>query len=166
MQHVNPPQPTFMSGQAIADYAEKVAAHHEVLGAGPTDLDRLLLRLGGHTSQRPSRESMTIHGVGNFTIFLPAHTSRTRDRFTIAHELGHYFLHYRLAATRGQQVFTRSGRNQLETEANVFASALLMPATEFESAWHRLRGNAWDIAVHFDVSPAAVNVRASVLGLT
>tara|TARA_R110002020_G_scaffold31481_2_gene98089 strand:+ start:2171 stop:2689 length:519 start_codon:yes stop_codon:yes gene_type:complete len=51
-----------------------------------------------------------------------------RKRFTIAHELGHYYLHRQFKSTFVDEVFARSGSsNQVEREANAFAAALLMP---------------------------------------
>jgi hypothetical protein len=62
---------------------------------------------------------------------------RTRNRFTLAHELGHFMCHRHL-----QSEFSDNGdtindfRNPIELEANLFAAWLLMPAnlvrTEFE----------------------------------
>ncbi len=38
--------------------------------------------------------SLYVDGPDKFKIVVPAHTSQVRDRFTIAHELGHYVVHY------------------------------------------------------------------------
>jgi len=58
-----------------------------------------------------------------------------RKRFTIAHELGHYFLHREVKRTFIDEVFTRSGdSNQIEREANAFAASLLMPKDLVERA--------------------------------
>ena len=70
-----------------------------------------------------------VHGRGDFDIVLPQFTSPLRDRFTIGHELGHYFLHSR----QGERplVAYRQGSGRLEWEANWFAAGLLMPKDEF-----------------------------------
>lgn len=70
-----------------------------------------------------------------------AHHER-RQRFTIAHELGHYVLHgsekiHYDDKSRGFQVHLRSpisgeGSDRLEIEANAFAAELLMPASFLE----------------------------------
>lgn len=75
---------------------------------------------------------------GNFRIVVNDNHAFTRQRFTIAHELGHYFSHRHLigdgilddrayrSAAEGQYRNTAIGRRQ-ETEANQFAANLLMP---------------------------------------
>jgi Zn-dependent peptidase ImmA (M78 family) len=63
--------------------------------------------------------------------------SQTRKLFTIAHELGHYFLH-RTEANRfidGSLISARDENqkyDQQELEANEFAGSLVMPETEIE----------------------------------
>lgn len=49
-----------------------------------------------------------------------------RDRFTIAHEVGHYFLHRNNIALARSKSSVPAYRNP-EWQANVFASALLIP---------------------------------------
>lgn len=59
-----------------------------------------------------------------------------RIRFTIAHELGHYYLHrdYLLSgSSHGSEANFRSG-DQMEQEADEFAAALLMPMELFRAA--------------------------------
>ena len=51
-------------------------------------------------------------------------------------------------------------------EASLFASALLMPADEFRAAYTEVDGDAWKLAVRFDVSPRAAGVRAQALQLS
>lgn len=64
-----------------------------------------------------------------------------KHNFTFAHELGHYFLHHSPAYTMdGQSGFRctatdmNTSRNPQETEANRFASVLLMPEDQFAFA--------------------------------
>lgn len=58
-----------------------------------------------------------------------------RKRFTIAHELGHFFLHREFKNTFVDEVFARSGEsNQIEREANAFAASLLMPSSLINKA--------------------------------
>lgn len=68
--------------------------------------------------------SLDVREPGDFTVIIPTHTSQLGDRFTIAHELGHYFLHYGAPESHrtGERTstFTRLGRNVAETQANVF----------------------------------------------
>ncbi|MCO7238395.1 ImmA/IrrE family metallo-endopeptidase [Aeromicrobium sp. CnD17-E] len=155
-----------LTNATIANYAERVGQVYEVYDEdGRADLDALLKKLGGTVEYESDGESLHVDKVGRFTVFIPRFTSQRRDRFTIAHELGHYFLHYVVAKEAASKAFARGGRNRAETEANVFASALLMPANEFRRAFHEFGGDAWALAERFEVSPAAAEVRAQVLGL-
>ncbi|WP_418063744.1 ImmA/IrrE family metallo-endopeptidase [Pimelobacter simplex] len=159
-------EPSKLSYDAIRDYAERVGKHYSIYGrSGAGDVRDLVRQLGGRVAVGDSRESLHVNEVGNFTIYLPHMTSSRRDRFTIAHELGHYFLHYLHPRRETAASFGRGERNTVETQANVFASSLLMPAEQFVREWTRHGGNARALATVFDVSPNAVEVRAEVLGL-
>lgn len=158
-------RPANLSNAAIAAYAERIGEHHKIYTAGRANLEALVTKLGGTWAYGDGSESTMVWEPGRFEIFLPHFTSRSRDRFTIAHELGHYFLHYRYPDHEGPMVFHRGSSNRAETEANVFASALLMPAEHFRRAWTANDGDAWEVANHFEVSAAAANVRAQVLSL-
>ncbi|WP_122263745.1 ImmA/IrrE family metallo-endopeptidase [Ornithinimicrobium cerasi] len=158
-------EPANLTNAAIADYAQRIGEHHAIYSGGRADLERLIGELGGQWDYGDGPESTIVYEPGKFTIFLPHFTSRSRDRFTMAHELGHYFLHYLYSQSTGAKIFNRGSRNRAETEANVFASALLMPADDFKRVWQRLESDEWEVANHFGVSPAAANVRAQVLGL-
>lgn len=163
------PESSSLSNAAIAEYASRVGRHHRIYSnSGKADLEKLLRALGGRVKVAQSfsaPEALTVHDVGNFEVHLPPITSARRDRFTIAHELGHYFLHYLYPERVGFAVFGRGTRNRAETEANVFASSLLMPAEEFKNAYSRHGSDFWAIGEQFDVSPSAAEVRAQVLGL-
>lgn len=158
-------QPAMLSNAVISQYAERVGYENDIYRDGRADLDYLLELFGGKIEYRDGGEALHVRSASDFTVFIPRFTSVARDRFTIAHELGHYFLHYRFPQCEGEQGYGRGRRNRAETEANVFASALLMPSHEFEHQWHKLDGDEWLLANHFDVSPAAARVRAEVLNL-
>ena len=69
--------------------------------------------------------SIFVHQKNSFDIVLPIFTSPIRDRFTIAHEIGHYFLHS--LAGEHKICANREGSNLVEWEANWFAASFLMP---------------------------------------
>ena len=159
--------PAPLSYEAIREYAERVGVHHDVYNeSGRADTDELAVRLGGRIVFADSPESLVVDKPKSFTIFLPNLTSERRDRFTVAHEIGHYFLHYRLPKIDGARTFGRGERNRAETQANVFASSLLMPTEHFTSAFVAHAGDIWRLAAQFDVSPRAAEVRAEVLRLS
>lgn len=58
--------------------------------------------------------------------------SLVRQRFTLAHELGHYVLHMDYGKNSYQEIYTRSNESSTqEVEANYFAAELLMPKDRF-----------------------------------
>jgi hypothetical protein len=156
-----------LSLSSIRAYAERVGEHYKVYDVdGRANLDKLVRYLGGTVEVGPSPESLVVEAEGRFTIHIPMTTSSKRDRFTIAHELGHYFLHYLYIKREGVERFGRGLSNRAETEANTFAASLLMPSEQFRTAFRRLNGDVYELASLFGVSPSAAQVRCSSLGLT
>jgi Zn-dependent peptidase ImmA (M78 family) len=109
-------------------------------------------------------------------------TSRRRQRFTIAHELGHMLMHEGRPLTVDQAVLRVDLRNDVssmaadsqEIEANTFAATLLMPdEMVFEYATILLRSKPdisrddliTSLARTFDVSVEAMGYRLISLGI-
>lgn len=109
--------------------------------------------------------SLVIHGKGRFDIFLSPYTSPLRDNFTIAHELGHYFLHFdhKTPSFNGLVIFNRYGSGRDETQANRFAAAFLMPKEEFVQIFNKFGRNTHLVAGYFEVSEPAVKARAEYI---
>jgi len=110
----------------------------------------------------------------NFIIQLPASIERTshlRDIFTIAHEIGHLFIHmgYGSDEFRNQKNYNdammRFGNSEEENEANHFAGNFLMPRDKFENYWKEKNGSLGEMAEAFGVSKPAISTRAKFLGL-
>lgn len=105
-----------------------------------------------------------------------------RRRFSIAHEVGHYVLHY-LPRTAPVGVFACTSRDmeteavtpgetaarllhlRREVEANQFAGELLMPAAAVRAMYRVTGGNVLRLAKHFNVSPRAMEIRLDRLRL-
>jgi Zn-dependent peptidase ImmA (M78 family) len=109
----------------------------------------------------------------NVTILVNQSDVPFRKRFTIAHELGHHFLH--LLAADGDFVDTQvdlfrdaeageSGSRTVEVQANQFAAALLMPEGLVREAFGRTQ-NLSELARLFNVSEEAMAIRLGRLGL-
>lgn len=93
-----------------------------------------------------------------------------RQRFTIAHEIGHYALgHLGGGKTKFRDPashFSSSTHKVEEREANRFAANLLMPAGPLKFAIERHGINSIDeLATLFDVSQVAMKYRLENLGL-
>lgn len=100
-------------------------------------------------------------------IYLKKNTLYTRMAFTVAHELGHYFLH----KDKSTEIFYRNDALQLdderreqEREANWFAASLLMPREAVKEFWLILKDTN-QLADRFCVSYTAAYWRLRNLGL-
>lgn len=129
--------------------------------------------LSGFLLRRPSPEGPVI-GVNQSE-------NDARQRFTIAHELGHFFLHEgrgrtelhvdRTATVFHRNVRSAAGQDEMEIEANLFAAELLMP-----HQWVKQDANTagfWDLgdetrikslARRYGVSSHAMTIRLVNLG--
>lgn len=88
-----------------------------------------------------------------------------RQRFTIAHEIGHRIKHGAFCDNFEDKTFFRNGAsNAMETEANIFAAQLLMPKNAFDTYIKTISEKVEDIARNFQVSSMAVRIRAKQLG--
>lgn len=133
------------------------------------DLEPLVKRLGGRIEFQQLADwvgdvdEIEVRGPSDFTIYLSHFSGPLRDRFTVAHELGHYFLH----SSMGEQPVRvrRHGRNRVESEANWFAAGFLMPKLEFAEQAAKCQNNAEHLAAIFRVSTQAAEVRLQSLGL-
>lgn len=169
------PEPCWLIKRSVSALAEKFS---DEIGYNPgDDLDAVVTKLGGRVTYQDFWElestedgSIQIDGVRNFHIFIGAHTSQDRNRFTIAHELGHYVLHYLLPLANGKNtapVKARryGGKDRTEYEANWFAAAMLMPTAPFKSSYLECESDIVELAARFQVSVSAALVRAKTLGL-
>lgn len=105
---------------------------------------------------------------GNKVIIYVKHTDNPmRQRFTVAHELGHFFMH--LDAPEGhfvdmyRTVNFSDDDNPLEKEANQFAAALLMPR-HYVQQEQKYADSLEDLAFSFRVSVQAMSLRLRDLG--
>ncbi|MQX36872.1 ImmA/IrrE family metallo-endopeptidase [Roseospira navarrensis] len=115
------------------------------------NLEDIVEKLGGDIqykdfwNENTDSGSTEIRGERDFTIFLSWDTSQTRDRFTLAHELGHYVLHFlwpnRNGEITGPVKALRYGSDRTEWEANWFAAAFLMPESDFRNAYKDTNGD-------------------------
>ena len=89
-----------------------------------------------------------------------------RQRFTMAHELGHYILHKGKNIEFVDTTFFRSEEmDSIEYNANEFASRLLMPEDKLRKLIDEDKiKNIGELASIFDVSSAAMKYRVISLG--
>lgn len=111
----------------------------------------------GHYLHRPGTKPLITYNMSEPPV---------RQRFTIAHEIGHHVNGDRNAPRDSSAQFSARSHDPKEVAANRFAAALLMPAAMVKHAVYSdgvtdLR----ELAKKFGVSTAAMEFRLKALGL-
>ena len=122
-------------------------------------------------------DGMTIYDDSQFFIhintFRGNRPNTTRARFTIAHELGHYFIdNHRVGLKQGLLSAHPSRNNEnthfkIEREADYFASCLLMPEERFKKLILRKKFEfsiITSLSEHFQTSITATAIRFADIG--
>lgn len=174
----------------IKNKAREINAEFNPEGLVPFPFDNLVRSLGNLRVLRLSTGdeiSGAIYFQNNlFTIVINNDKPAVRQYFTLAHELGHYYIHKQWLEANSDHAFVDfsysldSSSNMLlrpnesntanidivkEREANNFAAELIMPEDKVREFWN-LTHNIQECANAFQVSTAAMAVRLDRLGLT
>lgn len=102
----------------------------------------------------------------NYVITVNGNHHENRQRFTIAHELGHYFLGHGNKQDTFETMYRNGDLNHEEMEANTFAAELLMPSGIIR--YYVFEENIADINIlarKFWVSNQAMLIRLQHLGI-
>lgn len=144
--------------QFSAEIPVRVGALAEELGLGVL---RSTLQPGISGQIGPSDDY-----AAGYVIKVNRHESKSRQRFTIAHEIGHYILHRdKIGLGITDTVLYRSRlSSNLEVEANRFAANLIMPMPKIREKLLVVgrkidRSVAKEFADIFDVSADAMEIR-------
>lgn len=144
-----------------------------------TDMEAVVRKFGGTIRLKEDFDEVcdgTIQKVGDngFVIAISPFQSEQRKSFTIAHELGHLFLHMgfgtdiNLWKQQNQAVYRRFGTTEQEYQANEFAASLLMPENQYKQVLDRFTQNDCvdmsKVAEYFKVSISAAINRGKFLG--
>lgn len=157
-----------------AKIARMVATLLEQNGEGgpPVHVERIVKRFGLEIRAGDLKDvsGLIVRSGQTATIGVNSTQSRVRQRFTIAHEFGHFLLHEGLThhVDRDYRVNYRSDEsskaiNVEEIEANFFAASLLMPK-EFldrDNAVEAIDNDSkvQELAKRYDVSRHAMSLR-------
>ncbi|KQQ58762.1 hypothetical protein ASF69_15600 [Rhizobium sp. Leaf311] len=174
-RHFVYPKPLGVKKASVEVFAPQIA---EALQFKPgDDIIALVARLGGKVvsgstgNEDIESGSMIARSISDFTIYLSPLTSLERDRFTVAHELGHLLLHLPKVIEDNPSAVMRATRHvdnqdatqqRAEWEANWFAASFLMPDQLFRDSYNR--GISF-MQQKFKVSRAAIEARAKSLKL-
>ena len=165
----------------IGQLADQVR-HERGLGI-PADVRSAVNELGGEILEMAFDDMAYEAAVrkidnGRFEIRLRDGVGVQRERFSVAHELGHLFIHMGFQTDdlkwngipEGESSErARYGVSESEYEANEFAAALLMPEAPFRQVVDELakddRIDMSEVAERFGVSVSAARLRGQWLGL-
>jgi len=160
----------------IKDKANELRKHYS-LDSIPIDLEKILKDenitvIEKDFSKFEAQVNKQISGMlyidGDAKLILVNESDGNKRKiFTIAHELGHYYLHGGKDAQSEVFVSFRGDSNPRETEANKFAAELLLPddkvKKEYEST---MFPTASYLADKFNVSKQAMSIKLEQMGLS
>lgn len=165
----------YFSGVGVTDTNELYEKLKEQGGMSfPIDLEKVIKLSGLKVSvlyePMSAQHSGYLKNVdGDWVIGINSLHHPNRQRFTLAHELGHYILHRKSMFGKDgfeDDILFRAdgyGSPGVERQANEFAADLLMPEDEFKKKAKDFSGSVSKLAEYFAVSALAVKVRASEL---
>ncbi|KPZ01417.1 ImmA/IrrE family metallo-endopeptidase [Pseudomonas syringae] len=146
-------------------------ARRKGVETSPLDVQKLLSVLGVELLSVPMKDEISgvlsrLENKDGWVVKVNALHHPNRQRFTIAHEIGHYCRHrWQQKEFQDLNFFRNGDSNPMEAEANRFASELLMPEQTFKEKVRLFAGSIEAIAQYFKVSTLAVRVRAKNLGM-
>lgn len=124
----------------------------------PYIFEKLNIRLRKEPLKKDVLGACKVEGLNKLIVVSSAITNLARERFTMAHELGHIILHHGYSQCKNVDIFGSETKLGNESEANRFASALLLPPSEIvsrASSGDITFNMAGKIASHYDVSLTA-----------
>lgn len=144
------------------------------------NIDEVVRKMGGTIKEELITDKLSDgyiskNGEG-FIIVLSPNQSPIRRTFTIAHELGHLFLHLNYSNREEWEkvnenlIYNRFGNSEQEYEANEFAASLLMPKDKYKEVMDsntdpdNVTVYTGNIAQYFNVSVDAASNRGKWLG--
>jgi Zn-dependent peptidase ImmA (M78 family) len=173
-----------MNLEEISRFGEELAVQYNPEGLSPFPFEHIQKDRKDLSIYVTEMEDNDISGVisfdkeqTNFKILVNTTKAFTRRHFTIAHELGHYFLHQELIkqetvlvdgddSLRQNMLFRLDSAeySRIESEANNFAASLIMPKELVLKAWDTFK-NVEECAKIFNVSVTSMSIRLERLGL-
>lgn len=147
-----------------------------------TNIDDVVKTIGGTINELPYADlrcdgQIKKNSSESFVILISQNQSIPRRNFTIAHELGHLFIHMGYLDKKelwekqdSTTVYNRVGANDDEYKVNEFAAAFLMPKEEFYNSLQRHEDpagstvNMKEVADEFHVSLSVAVNRGKFLG--
>lgn len=158
--------------------------HQQTLAMPPVDVEAIVKAEGLDVKEEDLEDEVSgllVSKDGHHVIVINSNHYLNRQRFTIAHEFGHYLMHRNISSIFFDEalVFFRDkeaaeGTKIQEIEANAFAAELLMPESLLREIVRENPVDAFDdreeslllkTAKDFQVSVQALTIRLTRLGL-
>jgi hypothetical protein len=164
---IKPPpwQPPWKKLRLVRATPDQLLAGYEVT-APPVPVELIARKMGAqvHRVRKPGWDGALSVDGDVAHIWVDGGVAPTRQRFTVAHEIGHLLLHYDPSIPDRVQFrdhISMLGVDPMEREANRFAAELLMPAWMVHAF---LPGRTvGQLAAIFDVSEPAMGIRVQAL---
>ena len=168
----------YLSLEQVEAKAAEVLRRHNLTTVPISPLvlaHRERIQVNNATFTKGDLAGMIVKRNDDVAIFVNRSDPPFRKRFTIAHELGHFFLHLNddgefvddeanLFRRQRDPDHTMTAERRREIQANMFAASLLMPAVEVKRYW-RERRSIEELAKIFKVSTVAMGIRVDSLDL-
>lgn len=157
------------SSLVALDYGPKIRKYQQ---QAPVDVVALAGTLGLRVWQDSMPDNISgkiirdsAHGgASGYSVVVNENDAFVRQRFTVAHEIGHFLLHRHLIGDGlTDDAMYRSGLSTLqEVQANKMAAEILMPFTLIEESVKRGFRSLGDLATLFEVSKQAMAIRTGI----
>lgn len=164
----------------IEKLAEELLIDHNLLNT-PVDTFKLAKSLGIKIEFKDLEDEVSgflVRKDNKDIIGVNQGHARTRQRFTVSHEIGHYMLHIKEQTLfvdyyKGDKLFRKNNHKvnyNMEREANQFAASLLMPKKLIEVEIQKLSDEIeysikkFQLSKLFKVSELAMDFRLKTLG--
>lgn len=139
--------------------------------AFPVDLNKVV-ELCGLTIKQGTFDEPDLQGAfdrNDKSVYLSEEDDFPSKNFTLAHEIGHFKLHEEVKTDiftmyQLNSLLIRKGKDDVEDQADSFASSLLMPKKVFTKFWKLTRSVPTLVAI-FGVPNIAVRLRMNDLNL-
>lgn len=169
----------WLSRQEIEQKARDILRQHglETIPINPVSLaNQLGIQVNNAKFNNDTIAAMIAKRGDNLMLLVNQDDPPYRKRFSIAHELGHHFLHlisdgefvdkesdlFRGVEFEDSKAFL--DRDRQEVQANIFAAALLMPEDMVREEFKNV-SSVDELAIKFGVSSQAMAIRLTILGL-
>ncbi len=146
--------------------AEKILAENRIESV-PVPIEKILETFNIQIAKAPSKEfsGILIRKSEGAMVGINSSEPKTRQRFSLGHELGHFLLHESKDTFVDHRNTNSATRTTREQEADMFAAALLMPRNLLKKDIKEIPGGTFTeekvklLADKYDVSEPAMKFR-------